>query len=94
MVVGGVVALALPETLGRSLPQTLADAEEFSVECTLQSCICPQMSPKSSAGKNENELRNRRPNNYAEDGPKGTGADANASETQQPLLISETSGVQ
>ncbi|CAG7824947.1 unnamed protein product [Allacma fusca] len=45
MVVGGVTALALPETLGRSLPQTLMDAEEFRMDCSAESC-CPGMYSK------------------------------------------------
>lgn len=40
MVLGGMAALGLPETLGRSLPQTLGDAEQFDVDCSFGSC-CP-----------------------------------------------------
>ena len=95
MVIGGFVALALPETLGRSLPQTLADAEEFTVECTYQSCLCPQMSSKGPSDQSSSELRNRRQNKDVENGTKGKLGDAIAPETQQPLLINETnSGVQ
>jgi hypothetical protein len=42
MVLGGMAALGLPETLGRSLPQSLEDAEDFRVDCSLQSC-CPRI---------------------------------------------------
>jgi len=45
MVLGGMAALALPETLGRSLPQSLEDAEEFRVDCSAQSC-CPRRQAK------------------------------------------------
>ena len=70
MVAGGVTGLGLPETLGKSLPQTLRDAEELEVDCSLQTC-CPKKrksTKKIYQGRPEAHDKEQEFSNNEEDG--------------------------
>lgn len=58
MVLGGVAGLGLPETLGKSLPQSLEEAEDFKVDCSLQSCCPPKTRAEGKEFTNSEEERN------------------------------------